>query len=492
MRPLDAELARAAPHLAEYVVPRRWFRGKSRPVTGAQITTAIPLDVPQRKAWFAVVRVSFADGGEEDYALPLLAADAAASAEARASRPHLVVCDLPQGCSLLDALGDAQVLEGLLDVAVAAQVRAGDGAELRGRSFDDGPARGAFHPRVLGVEQSNTSVVFGEKYILKVIRKLDDGVSPDLDMGTFLTGAGYDHAPKVAGAIELARGSREPATAAILHRYVPNRGDAWAFFLARLADAAAARGGDPLGADRPLVRLLAARVAEMHLLLASRPDLPAFAPEPIDRVERAQLAGSVRVSLERALRALSSRRGSLPDEAGRALDAVASRTDDFAARLNAFVAARTPVWKTRLHGDLHLGQVLVTGDDFTLIDFEGEPARPLAERKAKRSPLADLAGLLRSFHYAATAAARADAGGDRARFAAWHREASREIVSTYLREARRAPFLALNDDDTLALLDFYLLEKCVYELHYELNNRPDWTAIPLVGLASLIEGKDAG
>ncbi|HEY2514921.1 MAG TPA: hypothetical protein VGI39_28845 [Polyangiaceae bacterium] len=487
MSPLPPELARAQAHLAAYIVPRRWFRGKARTVSGAAITAAIPLGVPERTAWFTVVRVAFEGGGSEDYALPLVRVDAPRAAEARASQPHLVVGDLEGGGALLDALGDPQILASLFTHMTAGATHKDGDAELRFRSYDErlGLARG--RPRLLGVEQSNTSVAFGEDYILKVIRKLD-GTSPDLEMGTFLTRAGYAHAAKVAGAIELVRNGGEPATAAILHRFVPNQGDAWAFFLERLA--APHRGDDPLGADRPLVRRLAARVAEMHVLLASRPDLLAFAPEQIELGERARLAEGVNVSFALALGTLAARRGSLTGETARLLDVIVARQDAVAARVDAFVSAAAPVWKTRLHGDLHLGQVLVTGDDFVIIDFEGEPARTLAERKAKRSPLADLAGLLRSFHYAAVAAARSRPETDAAHCLRWHREATREIVATYLREAGHAPFLAPAEEDTVRTLQFYLLEKCIYELHYELNNRPDWIAIPVAGLASLLEGHD--
>ena len=487
MSPLPPELASAEAHLAAYIVPRRWFREKSRQVSGAAITAAIPLGVPERQAWFAVVRVAFSDGGSADYALPLVSVDARGAAEARTSQPHLVVCDLDGGGALLDALGDPQILA-LLFAHVAAGVTCQDGdAGLRFRSYDErlGLARG--NARLLGVEQSNTSVAFGEDYILKVIRKLD-GTSPDLEMGSFLTRAGYTHAARVAGAIELVRGEGETTTAAILHRFVPNQGDAWAFFLERLA--APHENDDPLGEDRPLVRRLAARVAEMHVLLASRRDLLAFAPEQIDLGERARLADQVTASFALALDALTARRGSLTGDIARILDVIVANQDAVAARVDAFVSAPAPVWKTRLHGDLHLGQVLVTGDDFVIIDFEGEPARPLAERKAKRSPLADLAGLLRSFHYAAVAAARARPETDPARYQRWHRAAADEIVATYLREAGHAAFLAPAEEDTVRTLQFYLLEKCIYELHSELNNRPDWIAIPVAGLASLFEGPD--
>ncbi|WP_394824429.1 putative maltokinase [Pendulispora albinea] len=494
MSDVDPDLSGVEAGLASYVAARRWFRGKARSIAAATLRDAIPLPVDGRRAWIGLVDVAYADGATDPYTLPLMTVDAEQAAAIRRERPHLVVRERADGGAVVDAVGDARVLRALLALIGRDAVIEHGGSVLRFRRTARALEAVDAEPRPIDVEQSNTSVVYGQSYILKVIRKIDEGVSADLEMGEFLTHAGYAHAPAVAGAIDLAYGGAEPATLGILHGFVRNRGDAWAFFLGRLAQIAErppAPGADPLGDDRARVRLLATRVAEMHVALASRSDLAAFAPEPITRGERERMVEAVRGSLRTAFAELTGRRGSaLPADAASLVAVLAPRARDFEARLDRFITREVAAWKTRVHGDLHLGQVLVSDDDFVIIDFEGEPARPLSERKAKRSPLADVAGLLRSLHYATVAAARAR-GTPEARGAlqAWHVESSRELQRAYFAGTRGQSFQTA-PGDVQAMLDFYALEKCVYEVLYELNNRPDWVAIPLAGLAEWIERTD--
>ncbi|WP_394836358.1 putative maltokinase [Pendulispora rubella] len=495
MNNVDPNLSGVEAALASYVAARRWFRGKARSIAKATLRETIPLPIDSGRAWIGLVDITYADGATDEYTLPMMTVDAERAAVIRRERPHLLVRDCADGGAVVDALGDTRVLRALLPLIGRDAVLEHDGSVVRFRRGTRTIEALDAEPRPVDVEQSNTSVVYGQSYILKVIRKLDAGVSADLEMGEFLTQAGYAHAPAVAGAIDLARGGAEPATLGILHRFVPNRGDAWAFFLGRLAQVAErppAPGADPLGDDRARVRLLATRVAEMHVALASRSDLAAFAPEPITRDEREHMAEAVRHSLRAVFAELTGKRsGSLPADAVSLVAVLAARARDFEIRLNRFVEREMAAWKTRVHGDLHLGQVLVSDDDFVIIDFEGEPLRPLSERKAKRSPLADVAGLLRSLHYATVTAARAR-GTPEARGAlqAWHVESSRELQRAYFAGTREQSFQTAAGD-VQAMLDFYALEKCTYEVLYELNNRPDWVAIPLAGLTEWIERTDA-
>ena len=526
--------------LPAYVAARRWFRGKSRQIARATVADVIPLearDEPHPRlepgatpAVIAIVHVAYADGGVgDDYALPLSFVTGDEADDLRARRPHLVVAELHVQCAhasydgvLCDAVGDTRALRALLGHVERADTLEGKDACLRFRRLEgsedqaDGgrSASGNAEPRVIDAEQTNTSIVYGDAYILKVVRRLDDGASPDLEMGEVLTAAGYTHAPAVAGAAELVREGREPATLAILHRFVANRGDAWSYMLDVIGrHLAGARTGTVTGTDDAAVAggrvgLLAERVASLHLALASRVDAPLFAPEPLAQSERAALADAVRASLRRAFAALASRLAatppSLPADAVAVVTALVPREAELGERLRRFVdgepgaGARALAQKTRVHGDLHLGQVLFTGEDFVIIDFEGEPARPLAERKAKRSPLADVAGMLRSLHYASISAARAfqpsSPAIDRAA-AAWHDAARDAFLEAYLARVREgcttARFLPDDPAALRAMLDFYLLEKCVSEVHYEIDNRPDWVAIPAAGLAQLLEEPDA-
>ncbi|MDP9150059.1 MAG: hypothetical protein M3O36_08985, partial [Myxococcota bacterium] len=346
-------------------------------------------------------------------------------------------------------------------------------------------------PRPVDVEQSNTSVVYGNACILKIVRKLEEGTSPDLETGEFLTRAGYTHTPRLLAAIELGRRSGKPATVGMMHAFVANDGDAWAFTLAKIRRAAES----PEEMDTAFVRRLAQRVAELHVALSSPTEDARFVPEPIERPERKALGEAVGRSLEAVWGFVDEHAATLPREVVDRLYELRAREGDYRRCITGFVEAEHRFTKTRVHGDLHLGQVLVTGDDFVLIDFEGEPARSLAERKAKRSPFADVAGMLRSLHYASVAAAREAPPSNRARtnhFAeAWHRQARREFLRSYVDGALASSVFPRAPEARRMLLRFYLLEKCVYELHYEINNRPDWVAIPVLGLEQILEDDDA-
>ncbi len=401
--------------------------------------------------------------------------------------------------------------------------------------------------RLLTAEQSNTSVLFGDRLILKLFRKLEPGENPDLEIGRFLTEqTDFRNIPPVAGSIEYrpARGpnqSGEPATLAILQGYVDNQGDAWRFtldFLSRYFERVLSRGDlappptpDPLtigaapaGPSAPAgpagrldltdllglypshAGLLGRRTGQLHLALASGIETKAFAPEPFSELYQRSLYQSMRSSTGKTFRFLARRLDALPGEAeraaaGRLLDA----RDALLARFKPLLDHKIEALRIRCHGDYHLGQVLFTGNDFVIIDFEGEPARPLSERRIKRSPLRDVAGMLRSFDYAVHAALQEqiDRGvfGPEQRPALepwghfWYQEASAAFLRGYLdalaaakREPALIPTTPEGEGEIRLLLDVFLLDKAIYELRYELENRPGWVRIPLHGILRLIEG----
>jgi trehalose synthase-fused probable maltokinase len=496
-----ASRAELEARLRDYIEPRRWFRSKTRAIASATLADVIRLPIPGKEVVLAVVALAYADGGSDRYVLPLTWVWGDDGEHLVSVRPHLVVGavtmaneDLPRW--LIDALGDRHALAGIFDlVARGATVESqeGKGAKLVFRPIGEGMDPTPVEPRPIESEQSNTSVVFGETCIVKVVRKLEEGAAPDLEMGEFLTSAGYANTPRLLAAIELVRGGAEPATVGAAHAFVRNQGDAWTFALGRIARAwetpAAADDGAWVG---PLAR----RVAEMHAALASPTTDPRFLPEAIERPEREALGRAVEASLARAWALADERAKQLPSDAAARIKTLRGKSKAYADCIRRFVESEGPVIKTRVHGDLHLGQVLVAGGDFVLIDFEGEPARPLAERKAKRSPFVDVAGMLRSLHYASVASWRGDAKGLEAATArgarplaeAWNTAAQREFLRHYGEAAHGRSVLPAELAAREALLRFYLLEKCVYELHYELNNRPDWVTIPVFGLESLVEG----
>jgi maltose alpha-D-glucosyltransferase/alpha-amylase len=450
--------------IAAYVKDRRWFRAKARGLVSAAVDESFPLRLDGEDVAFSVVVCAYADGGSDRYVLPIATASGDEAANIVREQPHLVIERTSDGIRY-DALGSVRLLAALSRLFDGEGTRVtSDKGTLVFRPFPGLAAARASSdvtPKPTQTEQTNSSIVFGDAFILKILRKLDPGRSAELEMGEYLTRHRYPSAPEVLGAIEIERGFEEPATVGVLHRFVASQGEAWTSTLKEIAaspspDAYASRAA-----------LLGKRVGEMHVTLAEGTE-PAFLVEQIGRDERARLAGDL-VAAARGVGA-QLREGDL--------GAIARRAD-------AFVAAAEDPPKMRVHGDLHLGQILVTKDDFVFIDFEGEPARSLAERKAKRSPLADVAGMLRSFDYAAATALRETAGADAAR--AWHRAISAAFVGAYRDAIRGCSALATSDALFDAALGFFLVEKCLYEVAYEANNRPDWLAIPRDGLYDLLD-----
>ncbi len=516
--------------LVAWARDRRWFRGKARRVAAAAVAAVVPLDVAGLDAALVVLGVQYAEGEAEDYLVPLARVDGAAAASIAADRPAAVVG--PAGTAgdvLVDALWIPAVAERL-----AAGIGRGDrwqgvGGELVARPTGAyrelrGDARRRLRAIPSRIEQSNTSIVLGERLILKVYRRLEAGLSPDLEVGRILTRRGFAHAPAVAGALEYEPAGGEAGAAAILQAFVPNEGDAWSSTLDTLAEvleAVATRGEAPppaatsaagllaLAGQRPpaairdvaggfldRVRLLGERTGELHLVLAAVGDDPAFAPEPADAAYHRAVHRAVRMATRRGFDLLRRRLATLPEAArADAEAALALRTgvDDRLARL---LERPSGGLRIRVHGDYHLGQVLDTVRDFAIIDFEGEPGRPLAERRVKQSPLVDVAGMLRSFSYAASGTLVRRAGGGEVGAAtitrlepwvhAWTAWVSAAFLAGYRSTVGAAPMLPPDDEGWATLLEAFLLQKALYELEYELNNRPAWVGIPLQGIVGLL------
>jgi len=331
------------------------------------------------------------------------------------------------------------------------------------------------HVGRLQAQSTNTSVQLGERLFLKCYRRVRPGVHAELEIGRFLTEtAHFKHCVPLAGTVEYVASGGEPAALALLQAYVPNQGDGWSYTLAYLERfLKAPRTDEPHGAYLTLVQTLATRTAELHRALATPSGNPAFGPEPLTAQEMAAWKQRVR---EEAAATFARLEKSTP-------------LDPVLARIDACPAAAKATFKTRHHGDYHLGQVLLANNDFVIIDFEGEPSRPLAESRRKRSPLRDVAGMLRSFSYAkgaVLARTAAEPGGERRAevLDAWEAAARQAFVAAYA-DATRGAGLYESFDDVRGLLELAEIEKLLYELRYELDNRPAWLHIPLQGLAAL-------
>jgi maltose alpha-D-glucosyltransferase/alpha-amylase len=520
-----------------FLQSRRWFGGKARRIKGVHRVEAIPLESPGSEAAIAIFRVEYVTGSADRYLVPLRIALGDRAEQIRSNLPQAIVAPLRwvDGSGrridgiLYDALEDASIGVSLYEAVARRRHLRGLDGEVVGstlRSFrrlrppTDPPAVSPVR-----ADQTHTSLVLGERLILKVFRRLDDGVNPEVEIGTFLTDrVGFRGAPAVAGFLEYRPLRGTPATLAVLHEYVPNTIDGWQHALDALGtylDRALARSAEIAGTTPqtavslelleveppPLAyeligpyldaaRLLGKRTAELHRALASRSEEEAFAPEPFTTLYQRSLYQGLRNSLAQVFQLLRERRRSFPDDVRELADRVLELEGELLRRAQGIRQRQVSALRTRTHGDYHLRQVLWTGKDFVVIDFEGEPARTLSERRIKRSPLRDVAGMLRSFQYAAyaaharaplgsEAAGRTEPGAERGVLDFWTRWVSAEFLRAYLREAAGAGFLPKTREELGLLLDVYRIDKALYELRYELENRPDWVRIPLQGILDL-------
>ncbi len=516
--------------LPELLAGRRWFGGKARTVRAAHVVEVVPFDGEAEgdDARIVLVEVEYTEGEPELYALPL-------TLERRGDvDPRAVLARVESAAGggsglLVEAVWDPAFGRRLLDALARRRKLRGHRMEIvswtstlfRERAGGDLP-----DPVPLRSEQSNSTLRFGAALVLKLFRRLEPGTNPDLEVGRFLTErTRFRSTPPILGALELRSGRGEPMTLGILQGYVANEGDAWSYSLdhlgryyeramARASDVAegAARGHvlelaaeelppvafESMGTYLAAADLLGLRTAEMHLALASAPGDPAFAPEPFSALYQRSLYQSMRSLTNRTVTLLGERLGDLPEEHRAEAAEFLARREAVFDKFGALLGRKVGASRIRTHGDYHLGQALYTGKDFVIIDFEGEPLRPISERRIKRSALRDVAGMLRSFHYAGFAALfrEAEAGlvpeGRRAPLeawaAAWVRWASAAFLRSYLAAAAGAPFLPPTAEELRVLLDCYVIEKAIYELAYELGNRPAWLGIPLHGIRQLLEG----
>jgi maltose alpha-D-glucosyltransferase/alpha-amylase len=474
--------ARGAPpefsseQLLRFLMPRRWFGAKGRNPQSARIVDAIP--VPDA-GWIVRVDVALADGVER-YQLTLRAQESGV---------------IGQGTELGEGLEDPEFRHALASAVARGTGFGGNGVrwvvDWTGRPPNELP-----EPRLTGAEQSNTSLIFGDQAILKIYRRLERGEHPDAEMARFLTTrAHFPHTPELLATARF-ESSAGPEVAAILQRFLPGSRDAWSVALERGREAfeVEATARIPFAAE---AEVLGDITRAMHLALASDQGDPAFAPEPATTADVRRWASATHTTSDRALplleRSLTGR--SLPGDIADAAEEVLGQRREVHAKVDAWVAeiGDDVGERIRHHGDYHLGQVLHTPDGaFRIIDFEGEPARPLDERRAKHSALRDVAGMLRSFSYAAATCAN-DARaklGERdalARAERWERELREAFLRGYLPEGREHPrFLPQAYARLDILLELFEMEKVFYELAYELNNRPGWAWIPLRGVVRML------
>ncbi len=519
-------------YLQGYLKRSRWFGGKGRMIREVSISEAAPVHRKiDASGYLMILKIKYNEGIPEWYFLPLFYATGEEAHTIKRRWPQAVICRAEVGEEtgiFYDGAfsGDYHTL--LLEMADRGKKIKGEKGDFtanRGKQFKhlisgiDLPLKS----EISKAEQSNTSIVYEDKLILKLFRRLDQGIHPDIELARFLTEkAAFTHVPPFAGSFEYQIQDRASVSVGLLQEYVPNEGDAWHYVLDRvnhysekvfgrreeltqksvtlhpLLQARAGNGevleGLAGGFFLEMMGLLGIRTGELHLALASRSQDKDFKPESFSLLYQRSVYQSMRTLLRWVFRLLEDSRDELKGESGELAASILASREEILQRMKQITGRKISAKKIRIHGDYHLGQVLFTGKDFVIIDFEGEPARALSERRLKRSPLRDVAGMLRSFHYAAfhgylrNHSFQAD---DKVLMEKWliiwHHQISRIFFHSYLRTIAEAEFLPQNQDELNVLLDAFLLEKAVYELGYELNNRPDWAVIPMTGISSILK-----
>ena len=514
--------------LPKYLPQQRWFGAKSKSIRQVDIDDWVQM--PGGNAVLVFLRLTYGDDTVDHYQLPLAISSGDDAARIRHLAPASILANLGSGdraAILHDALARENLRQALLSLidsngSVQGQTSTLTGA--RSSAFEAVRGGDALPARIGSAEQSNTSILYDSRLIMKVFRRLQPGENPDTEIGRFLTEvAHFSRIAPFLGDIRSVSATGEPTTIAMLQGLVANEGDGWEWTLEELGRFYDSVATCPLPTDLgqaasfldatrvpetarehagfylDAAALLGRRTAEMHLALATRTDDPAFKAEPYSNDDlrsdseriSAQITGALD-ALKRGMTALpeaDGAGGSVVDDAAR----LVSRRLDLLSRAQITSGSATNFGqRIRIHGDYHLGQVLRSKNDFVILDFEGEPARSLESRRRKQTPLRDVAGMLRSFSYAAYSALdrfsqrRPEVRNVEPWARLWQNSVSTEFLAGYCQVMQAQANLLPPPPETQSMLDACLLEKALYELQYELNNRPNWVRIPLGGILALL------
>ncbi len=450
------------PEAGDWIAGQRWYGDKARSYIGVAPETIVPVELGQTQAALVIARFRYGQGEDARYFVPLVATGGTGDGPAD---------------DLGDALRNEEFLAWLMRGFTEERSLDNDGVWRWHALGGDSPLASIdpYNARVLSGEQSNTSVVFGDTIVAKVFRRLQGGLNPDLEIGQFLTDhGGFPHAPRLFGLVEVDQGDERIAIAAV-QEFVANDGDGWEWMLDALGNL------DDGSRERLVaaVALLGRRTGELHVALAADAGDDAFAPERFEDGDARKLNERVVAEIGESVEGLA--RHLQPAE----VEAIHKGMGRLMSHAQSLVGS----YRIRVHGDYHLGQTLRTrDDDFAIIDFEGEPSRPISQRRAKQSALKDVAGMLRSLDYAvATVSGRSP--DRREKLDAWLTDANRAFLDAYRTAVAAAPVPLVPQDETSFRqgLDLLIAEKALYEARYELNNRPGWVEIPLNALLRLAE-----
>lgn len=489
--------------LPAFLATRRWFGGRGK-TPRVELQTIIPFHPGDPGTGLALLDTRV---GQERarYFLPLRVKwERFASLDAEKSVALAATRKGAREGTLLDAAASAEFVRPILEKTLRAEhinhpsgrIEFSPTARFQNEALAD-----ISEIRAVQTEQSNTTAIVGTNYVVKVFRKIDSGENPEVEVGRFLTDeVEFQNAPALLGSVTLSEKDTK-STIAVIHEFIQNQGDVWTVtnaYLDRFVEelrllTTQPEDSDEKGAYARLMQHVGSRVADLQMALVSRPDIAAFAPEPITRADVRELIAQVQERAQRALEELRSARPQLKEPDIAFVDSLLDQAEPIFGRLPELLPEDVDVLKTRHHGDLHLGQMLAVKDDIYILDFEGEPKRPLAERRSKAPTARDIAGIIRSIDYSATAAlerAVAVRADDEAKVASaldgWRRFATAEFFNSYRQRLTTSGLWPADPVRAANMLDFFLLEKAIYEIRYELAYRPSWLRVPLAGALRIL------
>ena len=496
--------------LPQYLPKRRWFAGKEGPIDQVRLRYGVRFGTASTPVLWSEIEV-LGDGVANQYQLPF---GFLPEEHINSALPQQLALSRVRRGRQVGLITDAFVLEPFIRAVLRAcqdgmRLPCGNGQgelrfactkQLARLELDE-----QSEVRYLSAEQSNSSVVVADRLVLKLIRRVNPGTHPELEMSAYLTAAGFTNISPLLAWVSRVDESDAPHLLMIAQGYLSNQGDAWAWTQNTLErairDEMEPTRTDPeahtdaLAELNGFAALLGQRLGEMHLLLAAPSIDAAFQPQVSDGQDSARWTRQINAELTHALDLLAQHRDQLDSDSQALVDDLQEQREGLVQHIENLANQAQGGLLMRVHGDLHLGQVLVVQGDAYLIDFEGEPSRPLEERRAKHSPYKDVSGVLRSFDYAAAMILRSASAVDLSEAA---RQARQRVARQYLHQSRHAfveayglataamPHAWLQAEGERAALELFCLEKAAYEITYEAENRPSWLAVPLHGLHGLI------
>ncbi|MBU1906410.1 MAG: putative maltokinase, partial [Candidatus Omnitrophica bacterium] len=519
--------------LPGYLKGCRWFAGKAKTIRKIKITETIPFSDDSKVTFMVLFEVYYAEGSAEIYLLPIAFCSKDKALQLLKDSPQAVIAKIHTPTEegvIFDGTYDEEFHKAVIQMIIKRKkIKAGQYRMVAypGKKFKQALGNNellSLSSQISRAEQSNTSIIYKDTFFLKIYRRLESGINPDLEIERFLTEkTTFTYLPPFAGAIELEGKKNERITVGLLQGLVPNQGEAWAVtldavsvyyeqILSKIKQLELPKGLPSYCfkieiKDIPsvlqeligtiyleLVSILGKRTGELHLALTSSTDDVNFMPEPFSKLYQRSVYQSMSGLFRRVMQLLEGKLRQLPQNIRQDAEMILSQKQKIMLGFQKILNKKFSAMKIRIHGDYHLGQVLFTGKDFVIIDFEGEPARALGERRLKRSALKDVAGMIRSFHYAAYGAFFLR-GAVRPEDIVllepwakiWYNYVSAVFLYSYMNTVGNATFLPKDQEEFDILFNAFLMDKAVYELGYELNNRPDWVIIPLKGIRQILE-----